>query len=119
MQQQTYRGRSREYLAKAFKELEDGDLTQASEKGWGAAAQMVKAVANERGMEHRSHRDILVAAQSFAREIADISVQEAFDSAQSLHGNFYEDIFISGEVEWRLRSVARFVDRVEGLIRDT
>ena len=115
-QTKTYRERSREYLAKAFRELEAGDLTQASEKGWGAAAQIVKAVADERGMDHRSHRNILVAAQSFARETADISVQEAFDYAQSLHGNFYEDIFIYGEVEWRLQRVARFVERLERLL---
>ena len=59
-QAQTYRERSREYLSKAFQELSEGDLTQASEKGWGAAAQMVKAVADERGMAHHSHRSIRV-----------------------------------------------------------
>ena len=52
-QAHTYQERSREYLGKAFRELADGDLTQA-QKGWGAAAQMVKAV-NERV----SARDVL------------------------------------------------------------
>ena len=66
-QAQTCQQRSREYLAKAFQELEVGDLTQASEKGWGAAAQMVKAVADQRGVEHRSHRSILFAAEAFSR----------------------------------------------------
>jgi hypothetical protein len=31
-------------LGKAWEELRDGDLLQASEKGWGAAAQIVKAL---------------------------------------------------------------------------
>ena len=55
-QTQTYRERSRALLAEAREELGAGDLEQASVKGWGAAAQMVKAVADERGMPHEHHR---------------------------------------------------------------
>ena len=36
-------------LDQANAELETGDLRQASEKGWGAAAQIVKAAAQNRG----------------------------------------------------------------------
>ena len=39
---------ARDLLGKAHQALEDGDLIQASEKGWGAAAQAVKAVAERR-----------------------------------------------------------------------
>ena len=48
----TYREQSRRgvFLAQAHEELAKGDLQQASEKGWGAASQMVKAVAQERGL---------------------------------------------------------------------
>ena len=35
----------REFLARARAYLAENDLLQASEKGWGAAAQMVKAAA--------------------------------------------------------------------------
>ena len=48
-QVRTYRELSREYLAKAFEELKAGDLTQASERGWDAAAQIVKALAEQSG----------------------------------------------------------------------
>ncbi len=41
--------------AQARAELAGGDARQASEKGWGAAAQIVKAVANSRGWQHRGH----------------------------------------------------------------
>ena len=36
---------AREFLAKSREYLAQGDLHQASEEGWGAAAHMVKAVA--------------------------------------------------------------------------
>ena len=43
-----YREQSRRFLEQARSELREGDLAQASEKGWGAASQMVKAVAEAR-----------------------------------------------------------------------
>ena len=54
----TYREQSRIFLSQAYEELAKGDLQQASEKGWGAASQMVKAIAQERGWRHRSHRHL-------------------------------------------------------------
>ena len=113
---QTYQERSREYLAKAYQELEAGDLTQAAEKGWGAASQMVKAVADMRGLEHRSHRSILLVAQQLARETGDTELDALFDTASILHRNFYEDTLDHEGVERRLHSVAQFVDRVEQLL---
>ena len=49
MATQKYQQQSRHLLTQALRELDQGDLVQASEKGWGAAAQMVKAVAEQRG----------------------------------------------------------------------
>ena len=49
-QEQIYRERSRAFLVKARTEFDAGDLEQASEKAWGAAAMMVKAVAERRGV---------------------------------------------------------------------
>ena len=49
MSQTSYTSRSMTYLSQASEELAKGDLCQASEKGWGAAAEMVKAVAAVRG----------------------------------------------------------------------
>ena len=44
-------------LEKGRKYLAEGDLHQASEKGWGAAAHMAKAVAAARGWEYDTHAD--------------------------------------------------------------
>ena len=53
-----YRDQSRAYLEQANEELARDDMRQASEKGWGAASQIVKAVAEERGWEHRGHWEL-------------------------------------------------------------
>ena len=50
-----YRSKSREFLARSRAYLAEGDLHQASEKGWGAAAWMAKAVATAQGWEYRKH----------------------------------------------------------------
>ena len=48
MTTQKYRKDSRKLLAQARRESENGDVRQASEKGLGAAARIVKAVAEHR-----------------------------------------------------------------------
>ena len=55
---QTYQLASRQLLTQARTELSEGDTRQASEKGWGATAQMAKAIAEQRGWEHKTHRQI-------------------------------------------------------------
>ena len=49
MTTQTYQQASQRFLAQAKQELANGDLPQASEKGWGATAQILKAIAEQRG----------------------------------------------------------------------
>ncbi len=46
------------FLREAEELLARGDYVQASEKAWGAAAQMVKAVAAKKGKELKSHGDL-------------------------------------------------------------
>ena len=48
MNAQQYQQASERFLVQAKQEFADGDLPQASEKGWGATAQILKAIA-ERG----------------------------------------------------------------------
>ncbi len=51
MTTQQYLQASERFLAQARRELADDDLAPASEKGWGAATQMLKAIAEQRGWE--------------------------------------------------------------------
>ena len=79
-----------DFLIKGRAHLAEGDLLQASEKGWGAAAQMVKAVAETRGWRHSTHGDLYRAVALVAEELSDSRVQILFRSASALHQNFYE-----------------------------
>ena len=53
-----YKNQRQDFLALAGDELSRGDLYLAAEQGWGAAAQIVKAVADARGWELDSHRHL-------------------------------------------------------------
>ncbi|MYC33551.1 MAG: hypothetical protein F4X64_10285 [Chloroflexi bacterium] len=82
---------SREYWLKAPDYLVEGDLCQAGEKAWGAAAQMIKAVASHRGWRHFRHNDVLVAGREIADESEDPgTLRDAIEIVRSMHVNFYE-----------------------------
>ena len=67
---QTYAQAARHLLEQASAELAQDDVRQASEKGWGAAAQMVKAVAEQRGWQHRQHAALFAAVSRLVDETA-------------------------------------------------
>ena len=50
-----HRERSRHFLSLVDDELARGELEEASNKVWGAAAHAIKAVAESRGWEHHAH----------------------------------------------------------------
>ena len=111
----TYQQRSHELLAKAYSEL-DTDPAQAGEKGWGAAAEMVKAIAAQRDLYHRTHRALYEIVDALVRETGDEELRRHFDRASALHQNFYENWFPIEGVQARLQDVERFVARVEALL---
>lgn len=115
----TYKEQSRIFLAQAFEELEKGDLPQASEKGWGAAAQMVKANAQERGWNHFNHHDIMLAVSALGEETGDIDISGLFAFAGYLHVNFYENAHTRKDIGNYLQQVERFVDKAEALLGTT
>lgn len=97
-------------LLKAREELHKGDAIQASEKLWGAAAQMVKAVAERRGWDHHDHRALFRVARLLADETGDPELRRLFQVADSLHANFYE--------HWQeLEFVAAAAPDIEELVR--
>ena len=112
-QAQTYRERSRTLLAEAREELGAGDLEQAPVKGWGAAAQIVKAVADERGMPHEHHRFLSITVGTLREESNDSELRWLFDTASFLHTNFYENTLNHSEVEESLQCVGMFVEKMD------
>ena len=105
----TYREASRQLIAQARAELEVGDLRQASEKAWGAAAQMAKAAASSRGWDHDQHRHLWNAVKDLTNEAGDQVIHDLFVAANGLHVNFYENTYDA-------QMVARNIDRVEQFI---
>ena len=112
----TYREASRQLLAQARAELDAGDLRQASEKGWGAAAQMVKAAAQARGWPHNAHRYLWTGVRDLTNEVGDPDVHRLFGSAHYLHGNFYENAFDAGMVSSYLEDIEQFIVKLERLL---
>ena len=111
-----YADMSAHYLGQASAELASGDLLQASEKGWGAAAQIIKAIAQERGWEHLYHRQLIAAVQRIADETGDQDFLVSFGAARSLHENFYEGQLHETGVRRLLTSTMEFVTKMRALI---
>ena len=111
----SYVDTSREFLARARAYLAEDDLLQASEKGWGAAAQLVKAAAEARGWRHRTHRDLYRASERLVEETGDDGIGAAFGLANELHQNFYEGWLPRAAVERDLDAVAELVAKLDAL----
>ncbi len=104
------------FLAQASEELARGDLRQASEKGWGAAAQIVKAAAEARGWEHGRHATLYNVVRGLAEEAGDPEIRDLFGMAGELHTNFYEDFMDAGDVARHIDGVTTFMEKVEALL---
>ena len=82
---------SRQYIERADEYLRLGDQVQASEKGWGAAAEAMKSIAENRGWSHNSQRLLNDVAFHLSEEWSRPDVWLLFTTAKDLHINFYED----------------------------
>ena len=85
-----HRTQSVHYFENALRYIEMGDSEKASELLWGSMSQALKAVAANRGIRLKSHKDIRNYAIEATRATRDDSIWHAFTTAQSLHSNFYE-----------------------------
>ena len=105
---------SREFLAKAWRYLAEDDLLQASEKGWGAAAQAVKAVAEARGWSHNGHRQLYTTIDRLVKETGTEDIRAGFSLAGALHTNFYEGWLSREAVESHLDRTADLIEKARG-----
>ncbi len=96
------------FLREAEELLARGDYVQASEKAWGAAAQMVKAVAAKKGKELRSHGDLW----RFVLEVAgeNDELRRLWHVANTLHQNFYEGWIPPEGVRRAVEDVKKLLD---------
>lgn len=80
---------AREFLGKAREYLAQGDLHQASEKGWGAASHMAKAVALAQGWSYDTHAEFSVVLNNAVLATGEDRLRELRGTANELHSNYY------------------------------
>ena len=110
-----YSSTSRDFLTKARSYLDQDDLLQASEKGWGAAAQMVKCIAESRGWRHDGHSLLYQVVNRLSNEAGDPEIRTLFRLAGDLHINFYEGWLTREMVEDGLDQVTELTQKLDGL----
>ena len=85
-----YAAQAREFLTESRQYLSDGKLHQASEKGWGAAAHMTKAVAVAQGWEYTNHADFSSILYEARRLTGNPRIHELRGVPNELHINYYK-----------------------------
>jgi len=103
------------YMGEAEELLAKEDFPQASEKLWGAAAEMIKAVAAKRGLELGTHRSLGDFVVKLHKENPDWNLIGAFHVANSLHMNYYEDWLPDEAVFEGAKAVKEFVVKLRTL----
>ena len=107
---------SEKYMRVAENFLSRKDYVQASEKAWGAAAQVVKALAAKRGVELRSHGELHREVMRVAKEAGDDEIRLLWQSAISLNQNFYENWLPPEMVEKNIEDMKKFLDKSRRLL---
>ena len=109
-------GISRELLAKARAELAAGDLQQASEKAWGAAAFALKAVAERRRWFNDADWKLGRIAAILSAELNDRSIAAGYLGTREAHYNFYHHEFGAWIIADFIEDAARMIRNLEPLL---
>jgi len=104
------------YLVEAEELLKRGDYVQASEKGWRAAAQMVKALAAKEGRRVLSHGELHREVVRIAKAVNDDEIKRLWRSAIALHQNFYENWLPQEMVEKNIEDVKKLIEKLKRLL---
>ncbi len=112
-----YASQSREFLRRSREYLAAGDLHQASEKGWGAAAHMAKAVAAANGWPYERHADFSTVLNNVWLATRNDRVRQLRSSPNELHGFYYvRKRFLNAEViAADIEDVAELINLLEPL----
>ena len=112
-----YRQQAHTFLAKALEYLAADDLHQASEKGWGAAAWMAKAVAVTQGWEYRQHAQFGVVLSNAGDLTGNDRLRLLSAVAYGLHQNYYvrKRFLNSRDIGLNLEDMSELLDALEPL----
>ena len=107
---------SRHFLDLVDDELTRGELEEAGNKVWGAAAHAIKAVAERRGWEHHAHALLEEAVYRLVREEGapgDLLIQ--YVTASAFHQRFYGRPLEAPYVRAGKELITQFIDTLESL----
>ena len=104
---------SRDFLWKARVELDKGDLLQASQKAWGAAAHAVKATAEKRRWFSEADWKLRRAAEIITAEQRDVDIMRCYFAARYAHFNFYQHLYDAPGVELAIDAAETLVAKLE------
>ncbi len=108
---------AKELLERSREELERGDIRQAAEKAWGAAALAVKAYVEwSEGRRLLSHGELWEAMRRMVSELG-AWVRDSWMYANGMHTCFYEGWCSREDVEEALKRIRRLVDEVATRIK--
>ena len=110
--QSRYAAMSQDYMDRAEGYLRQGDLVQASEKSWGAAACALKSIAEQRGWRHQSHSLLYDISGQIADELGRTDLRDSFAVARGMHQNFYENWTPEDEVEYGVTRIKAYLDEL-------
>ncbi len=105
------------YLKDADRFFKKGDYSQASEKYWGAAAEITKAYALRSGRNVKTHSDLWDLVIELDKKFPELGLHHDFADANHLHSNFYEDELRPETIELLSKSVKAYVKKIKGLIQ--
>ena len=104
---------SRELLGKAWQELDSGDLLQASEKAWGAAAFALKAAAEKRRWFNDADWKLGIIADILSAERDDPSIAAGYSRTREAHYNYYHHEFGAWRIAALIAAAARMINSLE------
>jgi hypothetical protein len=111
-----HRERSWHFLALVDDELARGELEEASNKLWGAAAHAIKAVAESRGWEHYAHNLLEETVDRLVQEEgAPMDIWIQYLTASAYHQRFYGGPPPAHAIRRGIALVAEFVQTLESL----
>ena len=104
------------YMDNALEALGKDEPGKAGEMLWGSVTQAVHAVDAWRGPVISSHRDLVNFARGLGDEIGESYYPYIFQSARSLHENFYIPVETREEIEALLQGIRQLISWILDLL---
>ena len=89
-----------------------GTTGKGLKKLWGAATQVVIAMAQQQGWDYGSHQAMKHAAERLTAEFNDPSFRLGFGLAEKFHGNFYHNFMEDFQLEVDRPQMREFIERM-------